>query len=113
MPKEKITGYQNRKRAGLCVRPGCEIKPKKGPDGKPRSYCPVHNAQNAKNSKKRQKAKAAKKPKLVRRRKVAVVPRAGWELKHWSSPRTRTATSGINMKGSSFTTSAGLPSGTS
>ncbi len=76
MPKEKITGYQNRKRAGLCVRPGCKIKPKKGPDGTPRSYCPVHNAQNAKNSAafiKRQKAKAGK-PKLVRRRKVTPLP---------------------------------------
>jgi hypothetical protein len=65
--------YQQRKAAGLCVRPGCKIKPKKGPDGKPRSYCPLHNAQNRKNSEawvKRQKAaKAAKK---VRKPKATV-----------------------------------------
>ncbi len=77
MPKEKITGYQNRKRAGLCVRPGCKIKPKKGPDGKPRSYCPKHNAQNARNSAawlKRQAAKKKPKKAAVRKPKAPVTP---------------------------------------
>jgi hypothetical protein len=72
MPKSV---YQTRKAAGQCVRPGCKIKPKLGPDGKPRSYCPKHNAANRRNSEawlKRQAAK--KKPKLVRRKKVAVTP---------------------------------------
>ena len=50
MAKEKITGYQERKKAGLCVRSGCEIKPEKKEDGSRRSYCPKHNAQNKRNS---------------------------------------------------------------
>ena len=74
MPNETINGYQNRKRAGLCVRPGCKIKPKKGPDGKPRSYCPVHNAQNAKNSAAWVKRQAAKKKSKVRKPKAPVTP---------------------------------------
>jgi len=73
MPKETIKGYQARKKAGLCVRPGCKIKPKKGPDGTPRSYCPVHNAQNAKNSKAFLERQAAKKSK-VRKPKAPVTP---------------------------------------
>ncbi len=73
MPKSE---YQKRKAAGQCVRAGCKRTPKKAPDGKRRSYCDFHNAQNAKNSAafiKRQKAKAGK-PKLVRRRKVTPTP---------------------------------------
>ena len=30
---KKITGYQERKAAGLCVRTGCEEKPEKNADG--------------------------------------------------------------------------------
>ena len=72
----KLTGYQERKRAGLCVRAGCKRTPRKNKDGSRRSYCDFHNEQNAKNSAafiKRQKAKAGK-PKLVRRRKVTPAP---------------------------------------
>jgi hypothetical protein len=56
MPKKE---YQARKAAGLCVRPGCNRKPKLGEDGTPRSYCPYHNELNLKNTaayNKRQKA---------------------------------------------------------
>jgi len=74
MPKEKITGYQNRKRAGLCVRPGCKNKPMLGPDGKPRSYCPVHNAANRKNSEAWLKRQTAKKKSKVRKPKAPVTP---------------------------------------
>jgi hypothetical protein len=68
MPKSE---YQKRKAAGQCVRAGCKRKPKLGPDGKPRSYCPVHNAANRKNSDawvKRQIAKkrSHKKPRAVK-----------------------------------------------
>jgi len=67
MPK---SDYQKRKAAGQCVRAGCKRKPKLGKDGKPRSYCPVHNAANRKNSdawKARQAAKkrSPKKPRAV------------------------------------------------
>ena len=47
---KKITGYQERKAAGLCVRTGCDEKPEKNADGTRRSYCATHNAMNAKNS---------------------------------------------------------------
>jgi len=67
MPK---SDYQKRKAAGQCVRAGCKRKPKLGKYGKPRSYCPVHNAANRKNSdawKARQAAKkrSHKKPRAV------------------------------------------------
>ncbi len=77
MPKEKITGYQARKKAGLCVRPGCDRKPKLNADGKPRSYCPVHNAANRKNSDAWKARQAAKKPKLVRHKKITTTPGVG------------------------------------
>ena len=57
--------YQTRKAAGQCVRPGCKRKPKLGKDGKRRSYCPYHNAQNAKNSKAWLKRQAANKAKVA------------------------------------------------
>lgn len=71
----KPNTYAERKKAGRCVRAGCDRTPRKNKDGSRRSYCDFHNAQNAKNSAafiKRQKARAAK-PKLVRRKKVAPV----------------------------------------
>jgi len=46
----KKSVYQTRKAAGQCVRSGCKRKPKLGKDGKPRSYCPFHNAQNRKHA---------------------------------------------------------------
>jgi len=46
MPKSE---YQQRKAAEQCGRAGCKTKPKLGKDGKRRSYCPVHNAENRKN----------------------------------------------------------------
>jgi hypothetical protein len=44
--KNKISRYQERKKAGLCVRTGCERKPRKNEDGTLRSYCDVHNELN-------------------------------------------------------------------
>lgn len=72
------TYYRERKTAGQCVRAGCKRKPKLGKDGKPRSYCVVHNAANRKNSEawlKRQprKKNSSKKPTAIRRKKVTPV----------------------------------------
>jgi hypothetical protein len=77
MPKK--SEYQQRKAEGKCVRAGCKITPKKGPDGKRRSYCPYHTEQNAKNSAawvKRQaaKKKSHKRPTVIRHRKVTPAP---------------------------------------
>ncbi len=58
--------YQKRKAAGQCVRTGCNRKPKLGKDGKPRSYCQVHNEQNRKNTEAFLKRKAAKKKSIKR-----------------------------------------------
>lgn len=46
--KRKISVYQERKKAGLCVRTGCERKPRKNADGTVRSYCDFHNDLNKK-----------------------------------------------------------------
>lgn len=78
MPK---SDYQKRKAAGQCVRAGCKRKPKLGKDGKPRSYCPVHNAANRKNSeawlkRQRKKKNSSKKPTALRRNKVTPVVEA-------------------------------------
>ena len=66
---KQVRGYQQRKAAGLCVRPGCKRIPPLGTDGTRRSYCLTHNAENRKNSdawlarqKKAVKAKVTKKP---------------------------------------------------
>ena len=69
--------YAERKKAGLCVRAGCSRTPRKNKDGKPRSYCPKHNAQNRKNSDawvKRQAAKKRSRKPTVIRRKVTPTP---------------------------------------
>lgn len=70
MPK---SDYQERKAAGKCVRAGCKRKPKLGKDGKPRSYCPVHNAQNRKNSEAWLKRQKPSKPKVTSRKVAPVI----------------------------------------
>ena len=70
MPKSE---YQQRKAAGQCVRAGCKTKPKLGKDGKRRSYCPVHNAENRKNSEAWIKRQKPSKPKADRRKATPVI----------------------------------------
>jgi hypothetical protein len=42
--------YHERRKAGKCVRVGCDKIPQKNEDGSRRSYCDFHNKQNAKYS---------------------------------------------------------------
>ena len=71
MPKQ--SEYQQRKAAGKCVRSGCDRKPKLGKDGKRRSYCEVHNAENRKNSDAWIKRQKPSKPKAARRKAAPVI----------------------------------------
>jgi hypothetical protein len=73
MPKSE---YQQRKAAGQCVRAGCKRKPKLGKDGKRRSYCSVHNAENRKNSEAWIKRQKASKPKVIRKVKPVALEEA-------------------------------------
>jgi hypothetical protein len=69
--------YQQRKKAGMCVRKGCKRKPRMN-GKKRRSYCKLHTDQNQKNANAylKRKAKKAKlrKAKAKARRLVERAP---------------------------------------